>query len=354
MSPAPKTPCDDAARTLLVTGGAGFIGSRFVTRHLAQHPDDRIIVLDALTYASRMDALPPEAQASGRLEFVHGSVRSPVLVEALVSRADAVVHFAAETHVPRSISDNLIFFETDVLGTQTLTTQIVRHAGRIERFVHVSSSEVYGSAHVDPMDEAHPLDPTTPYAAAKCGADRLVSAFAHTYELPAVILRPFNNYGPGQHLEKLIPRFITHGLADEPLTVHGRGEAARDWIYVDDTCDAIERVLAAPIRDVRGEVFNVGTGVATDVLTIARRTLELTGRGPELIEHTTDRPGQVSLHRADPKKLEERVGYRTTTALEDGLARTVAWYRDHPERWRHQLWMRSVPVADSDGTITWW
>jgi len=343
-----------APRNLLVTGGAGFIGSRFVARHLEAHPEDRVIVLDALTYAGRLDALPAGAQADGRLEFVHGSVRSPVLVEALVSRADVVVHFAAETHVPRSISDNLIFFETDVLGTQTLTTQIVRQRERIERFVHVSSSEVYGSAKIDPMDEEHPLDPTTPYAAAKCGADRLVSAFAHTYVLPAVIVRPFNNYGPGQHLEKLVPRFITHALAGEPLTVHGEGRAARDWVHVDDTCGAIESVLDAPLEDVRGEVFNVGTGIATDVRQIAERVLALVEPGGSRIEHVSERPGQVSLHRADPKKLEQRLGYRAETTLEEGLARTVAWYRDHPDRWRHQLWMRSVPVADGDGTLTWW
>lgn len=342
-----------SGRTLLVTGGAGFIGSRFVTRYLENHAEDRIIVLDALTYAGRLEGLTAAA-ATGRLEFVHGSVRSPVLVDALVSRSDAVVHFAAETHVPRSISDNLIFFETDVLGTQTLTAQLVRHRERLDRFVHVSSSEVYGSAVVDPMDESHPLDPRTPYAAAKCGADRLVSSFAHTYDLPTVILRPFNNYGPGQHLEKLIPRFVTSALRGEPLTVHGDGRAARDWVYVDDTCDAVERVLAAPIADVRGEVFNVGTGVAADVMTLAERVLALTEGSASRVVHGPDRPGQVALHRAGTKKASQQLGFEASIGLEEGLARTVAWYRENESWWASQLWMRSVPVADSHGDITRW
>src|SRR5262249_23979147 len=161
-----------------------------------------VIVLDALTYAGNLGNLPIRDE---RLEFVHGSVRSPALVDALTERADVVVHFAAETHIPRSIVDSLVYLETDVLGTQMVLAQALRHRARIRCLVHISSSEVYGSAVRLPMDEDHPLDPSTPYAAAKCGADRLVSAFAHTYGLPVVILRPFNNYGPGQHLRKPLP-----------------------------------------------------------------------------------------------------------------------------------------------------
>ena len=344
------------ARTLLVTGGAGFIGSRFVTRHLEDFPDDRVIVLDSLTYAGNLENLPKQAAREHRLEFVHGSVRSPALVEALVGRSDVVVHFAAETHVPRSIVDSLIFLETDVLGTQTVLSQVLRHRNRIERFVHISSSEVYGTAVRSPMDEDHPLEPCTPYAAAKCGADRLVAAFAHTYGLPVVILRPFNNYGPGQHLEKLVPRLVTSALLGEPLTVHGDGSAARDWVFVDDTCAAVERVLAAPLANVATQVFNVGTGVATDVLTLARRVLALAGAeaGAAAIVHTDDRPGQVQLHVADPKKAAARLGFETRTALDEGLARTLAWYRDQRAWWEPQLWMRSVPVADGAGRFSYW
>jgi dTDP-glucose 4,6-dehydratase len=341
-------------RTLLVTGGAGFIGSRFVTRHLDRCPRDRVIVLDALTYAGNLANLPEQAVREGRLEFVHGSVRSPALMDALTARADAVVHFAAETHVPRSIVDSLVFLETDVLGTQMVLAQALRHRARVERVVHISSSEVYGSAVRTQMDEDHPLDPCTPYAAAKCGADRLVSSFAHTYELPVVILRPFNNYGPGQHLEKLVPRLVTGALDGEPLTVHGTGAAARDWVFVDDTCDAIERVLERPVAAVAGEVFNVGTGIATDVLGMARKVLALAGRGEASIVHTEERPGQVSLHVAGTKKATEVLGFEARVGLDEGLVRTFEWYRENRTRWEAQRWMRSVPVVDGAGRFTYW
>jgi dTDP-glucose 4,6-dehydratase len=231
---------------------------------------------------------------------------------------------------------------------------VLRHQRRVERLVHISSSEVYGSAVHDPMDEAHPLEPCTPYAAAKCGADRLVAAFVRTYELPAVILRPFNNYGPAQHLEKLVPRLVTSALLGEPVTVHGSGAAARDWVYVDDTCDAIECVLAQPVASVRGEVFNVGTGTATDVLAMARRVLALTGRAETEVVYTEERPGQVQLHRASTKKAARELGFEARVGLDEGLARTLAWYRAHRARWEAQRWMRSVAVADRDGRFSYW
>jgi len=341
-------------RTLLVTGGAGFIGGRFTLQHLERFPHDRVIVLDALTYAASLELFPEEVRRSPRFEFVYGNVRSPLLVDSLVARADAVVHFAAETHVPRSISDNLIFFETDVLGTQTVASAVVRHRQRIDRFVHVSTSEVYGTAETDPMAESHPLSPRTPYAAAKCGADRLVYSFACTYDLPAVIVRPFNNYGPGQHLEKLVPRLVTSALLGEPLTIHGDGRAARDWIHVEDTSRGIEAALDAPIGRVRGEVFNLGTGVATDVLGVARQVLALTGREEDLLAATPERPGQVALHRADPAKAERVLGFTPEHKLADGLARTVEWYRAHRAWWERLRWMRAVPVTGEDGRVSWW
>jgi dTDP-glucose 4,6-dehydratase len=348
--PAAATP----ERTLLVTGGAGFLGARFVTRHLERFPRDHVVVLDALTYAGNLGNLPRAAVLDGSLEFVHGSVKSPALMDALIERSDAVVHFAAETHVPRSIVDNLLFLETDVLGTQTVLSQALRHRRRLERLVHISSSEVYGSAVRTPMDEEHPLDPCTPYAAAKCGADRLVSAFAHTYDLPVVILRPFNNYGPGQHLEKLVPRLVTSALLGEPIAVHGSGTAARDWVFVDDTCDAVECALARPLGDVAGRVFNVGTGVATEVLAMARKVVAIAGAGAPPIVHGPERPGQVQLHLADTKRATEALGFSAQTGLDDGLARTFAWYRENRAWWEPQLWMRSVPVADGQGRFTRW
>ena len=342
------------SRTILVTGGAGFIGSRFVAHHLRTRPADRVVVLDALTYAGSLDNLTCLADAVERVQFVHGSVRSPQIVESVLADCDAVVHLAAETHVPRSISDSSVFFETDVLGTQTMAAIAVSRAPKLERFVHVSSSEVYGTALHDAMDEQHPLEPYTPYAAAKCAADRLIHAFVQTYALPGVIVRPFNNYGPGQHLEKLLPRFITSALRGDPLTVHGDGRAARDWIFVDDTCAAIERVLDAPLETVRGQVFNVGTGLATDVITLAREVVRIVGASPDLIEHVEDRPGQLQKHCADTTKTRAQLGFTAQTALADGLRATIDWYRENRAWWERQLWMRSVPVVGTDGSIRHW
>ncbi len=346
-------PAAPRPRTLLVTGGAGFMGSRFVTHHLATRPDDRVIVLDALTYAGRIETLPTEVRDSERFEFVHGNVRSPLVVEELLERADAVVHFAAETHVPRSLSDDTIFLETDVLGTQTLAAAAVRRGG-IERFVHISTSEVYGSAITAAIDETHPLLPRTPYAAAKCGADRLVHAYACTWDLPVVLLRPFNNYGPAQHLEKLVPRLVTSALLGEPLTIHGDGKAARDWVHVSDTCRAVEAVLDAPLEEVRGEVFNVGTGTMTDVLSLARRVLQLTGGSERQLLHTPDRPGQVEHQCCAPDKAASRLGFRARVDLARGLEQTVAWYAAHRDWWEGLRWMRSVPVVGKDGSIRRW
>jgi dTDP-glucose 4,6-dehydratase len=344
----------DAPRALLVTGGAGFIGSRFVAHHLRARPHDRVIVLDALTYAGSLENLMRATGGSEAVRFVHGSVRSPQILESVLAECDQVVHFAAETHVPRSISDSLIFFETDVLGTQTLAAQVVARRGRVDRLVHVSSSEVYGTALVEPMTEEHPLAPCTPYAAAKCAADRLIHAFVATYELPAVIVRPFNNYGPGQHLEKVVPRFVTGALAGDPVTVHGDGSAARDWVFVDDTCEAIERILAAPLDAVRGEVFNVGTGCATSIRTLAEEIVSLAGASPSLITYGPDRPGQLRQHRADGTKAATRLGFTPRTTLADGLAATVAWYAANRDWWERQRWMRAVPVVGPDGVITYW
>src|SRR5215471_16640486 len=213
-----------SAKTILVTGGAGFIGSNFARRLYTKYPDYRLLVVDALTYAGSVANLPEGAQESGRYEFWYGDVRNGELMDTLVSRADIVVHMAAESHVTRSIYDNRLFFETDVLGTQTVANAVTKFRDRVERFIHVSTSEVYGSALAEEMDEEHPLNPQSPYASAKCGADRLVYSYWATYHIPATIVRPFNNFGPYQHLEKVVPRFITSVLLNEELTVHGEDE----------------------------------------------------------------------------------------------------------------------------------
>lgn len=245
-------------KRILITGGAGFVGTNFVTHLLQKYPDYHVMVLDALTYAGNLDNFPPGIKNDARFSFYRGDVRDLALVLELMQKVDAVVHLAAETHVARSIYDDRKFFETDVLGTQSVASAVLKNREHIQRFVHISTSEVYGTAVFTPMDEDHPLHPVTPYAAAKAGADRLVYSYWRTYHLPVVILRPFNQYGPYQHLEKVIPRFITSALLNEPLTVHGTGMARRDWLYVEDTCERIDRALHAQNPHVEGEVFNLG------------------------------------------------------------------------------------------------
>jgi dTDP-glucose 4,6-dehydratase len=338
-------------RTILVTGGAGFIGSNFVERVFRDRPDTKIVVLDALTYAGNLDNFTPEMRDHPRFEFVYGNINNLTLVDRLVAEAHQVVHFAAESHVSRSIADERVFFETDVLGTQAVANACVVHARTLERFVHISTSEVYGSAVREPMDEDHPLLPSSPYAAAKAGADRLVDSYVRTYDLPAVILRPFNNYGPRQHLEKCVPRFVTSALLGEPLELHGGGTAARDWVFVEDCVAGVLAALDAPLDRVRGAVINLATARATSVATIADRVLALAGR-PGLERRTVgDRPGQVELHVGDARRAKELLGWSAKVGLEDGLARTYAWYRDHRAWWDGLRWMRHVKVKLPDGRV---
>ena len=338
-------------KTFLVTGGAGFIGSNFVQHLFCKYPDYRILVLDLLTYAGSVDNLPTDfhgANSSGRIEFWYGDVRNASLVDNLVRRADVVVHFAAETHVTRSIFDNHHFFETDVLGTQVISNAVLR-AENVERFIHISTSEVYGTAEAALMDEQHPLMPLSPYAAAKAGADRLVYSYWATYQLPAVILRPFNNYGSRQHLEKAVPRFITSCLLNETLRVHGDGSAARDWIYVQDTCEAVDLAAHCDRNLVIGEVLNLGTGVSLSVGDIAREVVKQMGKSEGLITSVGDRPGQVFRHTADASKAKRLLGWQPTVNFEEGLAKTIEWYRTHRDVWQKQLWMRDIPITTRAG-----
>ena len=267
---------------------------------------------------------------------------------------DSVLHFAAETHVARSIYDDRRFFETDVLGTQSIANAVLKNREKIERFIHISTSEVYGTAMVNPMDEDHPLNPMTPYAAAKAGADRLVYSYWRTHDLPVVILRPFNQYGPYQHLEKVIPRFITSALLDEPLTVHGTGEARRDWLYVEDTCERIDLVLHAEDAKVRGKVFNLGSGFDLDILTIAKMILGILGKPESLIHFMGDRPGQVQHHISSTTKAERVLGVRPGRTFETGLEQTIQWYADHREWWERLLPMRQVPMMTKDGNTEYY
>jgi dTDP-glucose 4,6-dehydratase len=319
------------SKRVLVTGGAGFISSGFV-RHLLESTPYEVVSLDALTYAGSLENLA-DVMAHPRLSFVHGDIRDKELVRRLVAEVDVIVNAAAESHVEKSIEEGASeFVTTNVEGTQILLDAI--RETPVERFILISSSEVYGTADYAPMDEEHPLKPRSPYAATKAGADRLVYSYFTTYVLPVVIVRPFNNYGPRQHPEKLIPRFVTQALSDQPLTIHGDGHASRDWLYVDDTAEAIEAVIAADIESIAGEVINVATGIDLSVNQIADAVLEALGKPDAPRANVDERPGQVDRHIGTTEKAERLLGWRARTSFEEGLARTVEWYRLNDGWWR--------------------
>ncbi len=338
-------------KSILITGGAGFIGSHFVKYWYKNRPEYKIIVLDNLTYAGDINNIPDHIQNDkNRFEFWKGNVCTANLVDNLVSQSDIIVHFAAESHVARSIYDNKLFFETDVIGTLTIANAIVKFKKKIEKFVHISTSEVYGTAEYTPMDETHPLNPMSPYAAAKCGADRLVYSFIKTYNLPAVIIRPFNQYGPNQHLEKLIPRFITSALCNEPVIVHGDGSAKRDWLYVGDTCIRIHQIIDQN-QNFLGNVYNIGSGEVYGVLEIANMILEILDKPKTLIRFIGDRPGQVDLHMSSTTKSEADFNMVKGKPFIEGLKRTIEWYKNNQNWWRSRLDMKSVKIKTISGII---
>ena len=336
---------------ILVTGGAGFIGSHFIDHVLQQYPDSRIIILDSLTYAGSLSNIPKlnDPAYSERLEFCYGSILNTELVTALVREVDAIVHFAAETHVTRSLFSSREFFETDTIGTHNLVNAALINGKKLEHFIHISTSEVYGTAEHALMDEDHPLNPATPYASAKCGADRMVYSYWKSHGFPCTIVRPFNNYGPRQHLEKLIPRFICNVLVNEPLLIHGGGSASRDYIHASDTCKGIDALLQAPIEKVTGQAFNLATGTSYSIAEIASQILEIMERPNHPIQHIDDRPGQVDRHTGCSKKINELTGWKADTDWRAGLEATIDWFRNNQARWEKQLWMRHVKLYNPNG-----
>lgn len=341
----------DQSKKLLVTGGAGFIGSNFIEYWLRKNPEDKIVVLDALTYAGNPQNFPDYIKQSKNFEFWYGNVTNDEMVNELVGGVDIVIHFAAESHVARSIFDNKIFYVTDVLGTQTIANAVLKNYKTVERFIHISTSEVYGTALANPMDEEHPLNPMSPYASAKVGADRLVYSYWATYDIPAVILRPFNQFGPRQHLEKVIPRFITSALKNEPMTVHGDGSAKRDWLHVHDLCERIELVINTPLKKVKGQVFNLGSGNDLDVLTIAKMVIEATGKSEKLITFIGDRLGQVQHHISSTEKAQKVLGIKPGRPFQKGLEDTIKWYKENENWWKPLEWMKNVQIKTKSGKM---
>ncbi len=314
---------------LLVTGGAGFIGSNFARMALARWPGARVHVLDAMTYAGNMKNLEDMSDPS-RLTFQHGDIRDPKAVAQAMEGVTHVVNFAAESMVDRSIDDPGSFVLTDTYGVFVLLEEAKRRG--VARFVQVSTDEVYGEILGDPATEESPLVPRSPYAAAKTGGDRLAYAYFATYDFPVVITRCSNNYGPYQYPEKLIPLFVTNALEDQPLPVYGSGKNLRDWIHVDDHCSAIALLLEA--NGVEGETFNIGAGHELDVLAITDTILGLLGKPKTLIRYVEDRLGHDRRYALDCSKIQKRTGWKPAISFADGIRGTVDWFRANQAWWR--------------------
>ena len=336
---------------ILVTGGCGFIGSNFIRHILGEHPDDEVVNLDLLTYAGNPENLADvEADYPNRYRFVKGDICDQVLVQRLVDGCHAVAHFAAESHVDRSIEDSSAFVRTNVLGTQVLL-EAARQSWKLNGvadqrrcFVHVSTDEVYGALELNDskrFNEDWPLNPQSPYSASKAGGDRLAWTYYHTYGLPVVVTRCSNNYGPFQFPEKLIPLIIINALNDRKLPVYGDGLYVRDWLYVLDHCRATDLVLR---KGRPGEVYNVGGRSELSNIEVIKKIVHLVAirRGQEeedilsLIRHVKDRPGHDRRYAIDAGKIERELGWRPRQLFETGIDLTVSWYLNNPS------WIRNV------------
>jgi dTDP-glucose 4,6-dehydratase len=322
-------------KTILVTGGLGFIGSNFVRRMLREHPAERIVNFDAMTYAGNPENLR-DIEASTGYEFVHGNICDRAAVERLFAAHDfdAVVHFAAESHVDRSIAGPDVFVMTNVIGTQIMV-DVARAAWKgsydNRRFLHVSTDEVYGS--LGPTDffcETTPIAPNSPYSASKAGSDLIALAYHHTYGFPTLLTRCSNNYGPYQYPEKLIPVIIINALHDKALPVYGDGMQVRDWLYVDDHCSAIDTVLRTGTV---GEAYNIGGNNEMPNIAIVKLILRELKKPESLITHVTDRLGHDRRYAIDARKIKRDLGWSPSARFEEGIVQTIRWYVDNRKWW---------------------
>ncbi len=320
---------------ILVTGGAGFIGSNFVRFLLREHPSYQVTNLDKLTYAGNLENVADCAEAPN-YRFVKGDICDAALAGELVREADAVVHFAAESHVDRSIAETTPVFETNVRGTFTLL-ECARTA-HLRRFVHVSTDEVYGPIPEGQWaSETSTLLPSSPYSAAKAASDMFALAYARTYGLPVSVTRAANNYGPYQFPEKFIPLAISNALEDRPLPLYGDGQQVRDWLYVEDHCRALDVVLHGGQA---GEIYNIASGAEKTNIEMARTVLRLLGKPESLITHVTDRPAHDRRYALNSARLRQQFGWKPLVGFEEGIARTVEWYRTHAP------WIASVRAGE--------
>lgn len=315
---------------LLVTGGAGFIGSNFVHHILNTYADDQVINLDALTYAGNLENLKIW-ENDPRYRFVKGNITDAALIDPLVAACDIVVHFAAESHVDRSIMDPGAFVDTNVRGTYALLEAAKKYG---TRFHHISTDEVFGTLnhHDAPFDENTPYDPRSPYSASKAASDHLVRAYFHTYGLPVTISNCSNNYGPYHFPEKLIPLAITNILEGKKVPVYGDGLQIRDWLYVEDHCRAIDLTIH---QGKIGETYCVGGHGERQNIWIVKKLLEILGKDEDMIEYVKDRPGHDRRYAIDFSKIKNELGWQPAVTLEEGLQKTVAWFQKNESWWKH-------------------
>lgn len=315
---------------LLVTGGAGFIGSNFVQYILKTYPEYDIVTLDALTYAGNLENLK-SIEGNTHHRFVKGNITDVTLVDGLVAECDIVVHFAAESHVDRSIMNPGAFVETNVHGTSVLLEAARKYS---KRFHHISTDEVFGTLGKDdaPFHEATPYDPRSPYSASKAASDHLVRAYFHTYGLPVTISNCSNNYGPYHFPEKLIPLAITNLIEGKTVPVYGDGLQVRDWLYVEDHCRAIDLILH---QGTVGETYCIGGGAERENILIVKKLLELLGKDESSIAYVTDRAGHDRRYAIDFSKIQNELGWAPTVTLEEGLAKTVEWFQQNEAWWKN-------------------
>ncbi len=313
---------------ILVTGGAGFIGSHYIKNHLQNNPQDEIVNFDKLTYAGRLENLK-EVEKNPRYSFVKGDICNPSAVEKAMKGCEAIVHFAAESHVDRSIDSAAPFIETNVQGTLLLLEAARKQD--VSRVIHISTDEVYGQIMEGAFTEKSPFAPRSPYAASKAAADLLAQSFFTTYNLPVCITRSSNNYGPNQFPEKVIPLFVTNLLRGKKVPVYGTGKNVRDWLFVRDNCEGIETVLK---KGKNGEAYNIGGGNEKDNLELTHMILAECNAGEEMIQFVEDRKGHDWRYALNYAKISEELGWKPATPFEKGLKETAQWYRQNESWWK--------------------
>ena len=313
---------------LLVTGGAGFIGSNFVRYILKKYPSYRVINLDKLTYAGNPDNIR-DLDGNRRHEFVRGDINDAATVDGIMPKVDAVVNFAAETHVDRSIASASAFIKTNISGTHTLLEAARRH--RLPRFVHISTDEVYGSIARGSFTEKSGLNPSSPYSSSKAGADLIARSYFITHKVPVIITRSSNNFGPCQYPEKVIPLFVINAIENKPLPLYGNGLNVRDWLYVMDNCEAIDKVLH---KGKEGEIYNIGGGTHLSNIELTKKILALLGKSHNLIKKVADRPAHDFRYSVNCSKIANELGWQPRAVIDEALAATITWYETNQPWWK--------------------